>query len=181
MDRRDFIATGALSTAGMIFFPGNLLAKESKELLKTKFPQPLPFKQDGEWKEFELYVDIKIQEPAPGFSFHTLAFNDMVPGPEIRVNYGDKVRVKFKNKSKINHTIHWHGMHVPWRMDGVPMVSQLAVMPENEFIYEFEAKPIGTHFYHCHWGTVLHMQAGMFGSLIVECQHGCNTTEYYGD
>ena len=63
MDRRDFIATGALSTAGMIFFPGNLLAKESKELLKTKFPQPLPFKQDGEWKEFELYVDIKIQEP----------------------------------------------------------------------------------------------------------------------
>tara|TARA_R110002050_G_C8932441_1_gene512078 strand:- start:1283 stop:2539 length:1257 start_codon:yes stop_codon:yes gene_type:complete len=168
MDRREFIATGAISTAGLVFFPGNLLAKESKELLSKKFPQPLPFKQDGEWKEFELYVDVMIQEPAPGFSFHTLAFNDMVPGPEIRVNYGDKVRVKFKNKSRLNHTIHWHGMHVPWRMDGVPMVTQLGVMPDNEFIYEFEAKPIGTHFYHCHWGTVLHMQAGMFGSLIVE-------------
>ena len=60
MDRREFIATGAISTAGLVFFPGNLLAKESKELLSKKFPQPLPFKQDGEWKEFELYVDLTI-------------------------------------------------------------------------------------------------------------------------
>jgi len=57
---------------------------------------------------------------------------------------------------------------VPWRMDGVPFVTQLPVMPKNEFIYEFVAKPEGTHFYHCHWGTLMHMQAGMFGSLIVE-------------
>ncbi|SFZ94804.1 Multicopper oxidase with three cupredoxin domains (includes cell division protein FtsP and spore coat protein CotA) [Flaviramulus basaltis] len=166
MNRRYFLATGAVSTAGMVFFPGNLLAEEAKS--NNKLVQPLPFKMDGEWKEFELYIDIHVHEPAPGFKYHTLAFNDMIPGPEIRVNAGDKVRVKFINKTDLNHTIHWHGMHVPWRMDGVPFVTQLPVMPKNEFIYEFEAQPEGTHFYHCHWGTLMHMQAGMFGSLIVE-------------
>jgi len=53
-------------------------------------------------------------------------------------------------------------------MDGVPFVNQLPVMPDNTFVYEFVAEPGGTHFYHCHWGTVMHMQAGMYGSLIVE-------------
>tara|TARA_R110002072_G_scaffold238038_2_gene395440 strand:+ start:26769 stop:28058 length:1290 start_codon:yes stop_codon:yes gene_type:complete len=168
MKRRDFLATGAVSTAGMLFFPGNLLAKEAKIENKGRLTKPLPFKMNGEWKEFELYIDIHIHEPAPGFKYHTLAFNGTIPGPEIRVNTGDKVRVKFVNKTDLNHTIHWHGMHVPWRMDGVPFVTQLPVMPNNEFIYEFTAKPEGTHFYHCHWGTLMHMQAGMFGSLIVE-------------
>jgi FtsP/CotA-like multicopper oxidase with cupredoxin domain len=168
MNRRNFLATGAVSTAGMLFFPGNLLAESAKVANKQRLTQLLPYKRNGEWKEFELYLDIKVHEPAPGFKFHTLAFNDMIPGPEIRVNYGDKVRVKFKNKTGLNHTIHWHGIYVPWRMDGVPYVSQLPVMPEKEFIYEFEAKPVGTHFYHCHWGTVMHMQAGMFGSIIIE-------------
>jgi FtsP/CotA-like multicopper oxidase with cupredoxin domain len=168
MDRRNFLATGALSTAGVLFFPGKLLAKDTMKNSSSKFPSPIPFKKVGDWKEFELYIDIKIHEPAPGFQYHTLAFNDMIPGPEIRVQYGDKIRVKFKNKTGLNHTIHWHGLHVPWRMDGVPFVTQLPVMPDNEFVYEFEAKPVGTHFYHCHWGTLMHMQAGMYGSIIVE-------------
>ncbi len=168
MDRRDFLGTGAASTAGMLFFPGNLLAESAKEQNKQRLVRPLPYTMDGEWKQFELYIDIHTHEPAPGFKYHTLAFNDMIPGPEIRVNAGDKVRVKFINKTDLNHTVHWHGVYVPWRMDGVPFVTQLPVMPKNEFIYEFVAEPEGTHFYHCHWGTLMHMQAGMFGSLIVE-------------
>jgi FtsP/CotA-like multicopper oxidase with cupredoxin domain len=132
------------------------------------FPVPQVPRLDGDVKEFEIYVDIYQHEIVPGVKFHTLAFNDTVPGPEIRVNVGDKVRVKFKNKTDLNHTIHWHGMHVPWRMDGVPYVTQMPVMPEQEFVYEFEARPYGTHFYHCHWGTPLHIQSGMYGSLIVE-------------
>ncbi len=168
MKRRDFIVTGAASAAGLTLFPGDLFAKKTKQLNLANFPQPLPYAMDGDWKEFELYVDIATHEPAPGMKYHTLAFNGTIPGPEIRVNVGDKVRVRFKNKTELNHTIHWHGLHVPWRMDGVPMVTQLPVMPDNEFVYEFVAEPQGTHFYHCHWGTLLHMQAGMFGTFIIE-------------
>ncbi len=168
MKRRDFMQATTLATAAAAFLPAHLLSKPIMAANAQKFPAPLKPVMDGDVKEFHLYIDIHQQEFVPGFKIHTLAFNNQVPGPEIRVKRGDKVRVIFKNKTELNHTIHRHGMHVPWRMDGVPYVTQMPVMPGQEFVYEFTAEPQGTHFYHCHWGTLLHMQAGMYGSLIVE-------------
>ncbi|NOX86623.1 MAG: multicopper oxidase domain-containing protein [Chlorobi bacterium] len=168
MNRKEFIRYSAAGVAGMVMFPADILAKETKAANENRFPKPLPFTKKGEWKEFEISIRINEQELAPDMKIHTLAFNDTVPGPELRVKQGDKVRVIFKNNSGLNHTIHWHGIHVPWRMDGVPYVTQMPVMSGQEFVYEFVAEPYGTHFYHCHWGTLLHMQSGMFGSLIIE-------------
>ncbi len=167
MKRREFIQTSGLITAGALL-PGTLLGKPFKAANKQKYPYVLEPVMDGDVKEFHLFIDIHQQEIVPGFRIHTLAFNNQVPGPEIRVNKGDMVRVIFKNKTELNHTIHWHGLHVPWRMDGVPYVTQMPVMPGQEFVYEFTAEPEGTHFYHCHWGTLLHMQAGMYGSFIID-------------
>ena len=167
MNRREFLnTTAALSAAALL--PGSLLAESAKRENRRRFPQSLRPTRVGDVKEFNLFIDIYQQEVVPAFRFHTLAFNNQIPGPEIRVNRGDKVRVVFKNNTEVNHTIHWHGLHVPWRMDGVPYVTQMPVMPGQEFVYEFEAEPYGTHFYHCHWGTLLHMQSGMYGSFIVE-------------
>jgi FtsP/CotA-like multicopper oxidase with cupredoxin domain len=167
MNRRNFLMTSAALSATSLL-PLNLLSESAKKENKWRFPTQLAPKIDGDVKEFNLYIDIHQHEIVPGVKVHSLAFNDQIPGPEIRVNKGDNVRVIFKNKTELNHTIHWHGMHVPWRMDGVPYVTQMPVMPGQEFVYEFNAEPYGTHFYHCHWGTVLHMQAGMFGSIIME-------------
>ncbi len=167
MNRRDFLITGAALSAATLL-PGSLFAETTKRKNLKRFPRQLKPEMEGNVKVFRLFVDIHQQELAPGISTHTLAFNNQVPGPEIRVNRGDRVKVYFKNKTELNHTIHWHGMHVPWRMDGVPYITQMPVMPGQEFVYEFNAEPSGTHFYHCHWGTLLHMQSGMFGSLIVE-------------
>lgn len=167
MNRRNFLMTSAALSASTLL-PLNLLSETVKKENKKRFPVQLAPKIDGDVKEFQLYIDIHQHEIVPGVKVHMLAFNDQIPGPELRVNKGDKVRVIFKNKTELNHTIHWHGMHVPWRMDGVPYVTQMPVMPGQEFVYEFTAEPYGTHFYHCHWGTVLHMQAGMFGSFIME-------------
>lgn len=168
MDRREFLSAGSAATAAAVILPASLLAEKVKKTNKKRFAQPLSPKMEGDVKVYELFIDISQQEVTPGFKFHTLAFNDQIPGPEIRVNVGDRVRVKFKNKTELNHTIHWHGLHVPWRMDGVPYVTQMPVMPGKEFVYEFIAEPYGTHFYHCHWGTLLHMQSGMYGSFIIE-------------
>ncbi|NOY39826.1 MAG: multicopper oxidase domain-containing protein [Nitrospirae bacterium] len=167
MNRRDFLITGAALSAATLL-PGSLFAETTKRKNLKRFPRQLKPEIEGNVKVFRLFVDIHQQELAPGLKTHTLAFNNQVPGPEIRVNRGDRVKVYFKNRTELNHTIHWHGMHVPWRMDGVPYITQMPVMPGQEFVYEFTAEPYGTHFYHCHWGTLLHMQAGMFGSLIVE-------------
>ncbi|MCF6238032.1 MAG: multicopper oxidase domain-containing protein [Candidatus Marinimicrobia bacterium] len=168
MDRKEFLKYGAMGVFGMTMLPANLFAQQTKTANKSLFPAALPFSTKGEWKEFEISIGITEQTLAPAMKIHTLAFNDMVPGPEIRVKQGDKVRVIFKNNTDLNHTIHWHGIYVPWRMDGVPYVTQMPVMPGQEFVYEFTAEPYGTHFYHCHWGTLLHMQSGMFGSVIIE-------------
>lgn len=167
MDRREFLTLSA-AVSGLMLAPKVLLAEATKEANTYRFPKPMDPVMKSGVKEYRLYIDIHQQELVPDFRFHTLAFNDQVPGPEIRVKEGERVRVYFKNKTELNHTIHWHGLYVPWRMDGVPYVTQMPVMPGQEFIYEFDAKPAGTHFYHCHWGTLLHLQAGMYGSFVVE-------------
>ncbi len=167
MNRREFLTTtAALTAAGLM--PAPLLSRAARQENNKRFPLPLKPQMNGDTKEFHLFIDIAQQEPVPAYRFHTLAFNNQIPGPEIRVNRGDKVRVVFENRTELNHTIHWHGLHVPWRMDGVPYVNQMPVMPGQKFVYEFVAEPYGTHFYHCHWGTLLHMQSGMFGSFIIE-------------
>jgi FtsP/CotA-like multicopper oxidase with cupredoxin domain len=121
-----------------------------------------------QYREIELDIRIVKHEVVPGYSFHVLAFNGQVPGPEIRVQEGEWVKVYFTNKTELLHTIHWHGVDLQYEHDGVPYVTQAPVMPNTTFEYKFQAIPGGTRFYHCHFGTLLHMQHAMHGALIIE-------------
>lgn len=119
-------------------------------------------------KEFDIELGISVHEIVPGVKIHSFTYNGTYPGPEIRVSEGDWVLVNFKNNSPEFHTIHWHGIMLANEMDGVPNGTQWGVGPDQTFKYLFRAQPAGTHFYHCHNMTNLHVQAGMFGSLIIE-------------
>lgn len=130
-------------------------------------PPGAPENDDG-YINYRISVDIHEQELAPGVKIHTLAFEGDVPGPLLRVPEGAWVKVDFENRTTLNHTIHWHGLDVPYPMDGVPLVTQPPVRPFKSYTYRFRAIPYGTHFYHCHWGAVLHIQSGMYGGFIVE-------------
>ena len=118
--------------------------------------------------EFDIELTITIHEILPGVKMHAFTYNGTYPGPEIRVPEGDWVLVNFTNRTSELHTIHWHGMMLANEMDGVPNGTQWGVGPGQTFKYLFRAQPAGTHFYHCHNMTNLHVQAGMFGALIVE-------------
>ena len=120
------------------------------------------------FKEVDLDVRIVQHELAPGYSFHALAFNGLVPGPELRFKEGEWVNVMFTNRTDLLHTIHWHGVDLQYENDGVPYATQNPVMPGMTFQYRFQAIPAGTRFYHCHFGTLLHMQHAMHGALIIE-------------
>ncbi len=135
----------------------------------------------GKTVEFDLYVHtMRAHSPYPGVSMEMWAFSldpdpatATVPGPELRVTEGDLVRVRLVpiSPADFNHTVHWHGQHVPWDMDGVPFVSQVPVGPGDPvFTYEFIAKPAGTYWYHCHVDAQHHIDMGMYGALIVEPQ-----------
>jgi FtsP/CotA-like multicopper oxidase with cupredoxin domain len=121
-----------------------------------------------QYREVELDIRIVKHEIVPGYAFHVLAFNGRAPGPELRFKEGEWVKVYFTNKTELLHTIHWHGVDLQYENDGVPYVNQDPVMPNATFVYRFQALPAGTRFYHCHFGTPLHMQHAMHGALIIE-------------
>jgi FtsP/CotA-like multicopper oxidase with cupredoxin domain len=107
-------------------------------------------------------------ELAPGKVIKAWTYNGAVPGEAIRVREGDQVRVILKNDLPEPTTIHWHGIDVPTTMDGVPDISQPAVQPGETFIYEFEARPAGTRWYHTHFNSAQQQDLGLSAPFIIE-------------
>lgn len=133
--------------------------------------EPPPADDAAYDRELDLDVRIARHEIVPGYEFHALAFDGQVPGPEIRLKEGEWVKVNFTNRTELMHTVHWHGVDLQYEHDGVPYVTQQPVMPGATFEYRFQAIPAGTRWYHCHFGTKLHMNHAMHGALIIEPEH----------
>ncbi len=124
--------------------------------------------ETGLVREYTLTADEVSWELRPGFTTEAFAYNGQVPGPEIRVKRGDRVKVTLINKLDEPTTIHWHGVRVPSGMDGVPGVSQEPVPSGGTFVYEFVAPDAGTFFYHSHVNTDEQVDRGLYGPFIVE-------------
>ena len=118
-------------------------------------------------KVFELTADEIEWEVAPGDTKAAYAYNGMVPGPTLRAELGDRVRIVLNNELEEPTTIHFHGMTVPADMDGVPVISQDAVMPGESFAYEFVIRNTGSNMYHSHFNAQQQVPMGLLGALIV--------------
>lgn len=140
----------------------------------------------GNVKEFDLYLHPMRHELYPGavmqmwgFSLDPDPSTAMMPGPTLRVTEGDQVIVNFQSTvAGFNHTLHWHGQHVPWEQDGVPFLTQSPIEPGEVFTYAFIAKPAGTYWYHCHVDAPHHIDMGMYGVLIVDPQDPADDPHY---
>jgi len=122
-------------------------------------------------RKFEMTIEEKVVEVAPGFKAKVWAFNGQVPGPLIHVQEGDNLEVTVHNLTAMNHTIHWHGVYQTnsWRNDGVPNVTQEAIEPGESFTYKFVADKPGSLWYHCHVNVPEHVGLrGMWGPLVVD-------------
>ena len=104
--------------------------------------------------------------PVDGKLGHAIAINGTVPGPLIRLREGQTVRISVTNALDEETSIHWHGLLVPFQMDGVPGVSFPGIPPKATFVYEFPVKQSGTYWYHSHSG--LQEQEGHYGPIIIE-------------
>ena len=99
-----------------------------------------------------------------------------IPGPTLNYFEGDSVELKLRNMSQgASHTIHLHGLDVNQQNDGVPHLS-FEVGHNETMSYFFKAPHPGTYLYHCHVTSALHVQAGMYGLLIVKPNTGINET-----
>jgi FtsP/CotA-like multicopper oxidase with cupredoxin domain len=111
-------------------------------------------------------------------SVNALTFNGSVPGSQIRVKQGEKVKINLKNELSEPVSIHWHGITVPNNMDGIPGVTQNAVQPGESFTYEFTPEDPGTYMYHTHQNAVEQMDKGLYGSFIVESKEKAYDRDY---
>lgn len=160
-------ATGALSAdemdkmheAGVKAFPAKTAGLGG---------QPLEFRREGDFKVFDITCKKVQWEIEPGKFSEAWTYNGTLPGPEIRVTEGDKVRIVVKNELSESTAVHWHGLIVPNAMDGVPFITQPPIKPGTNFTYEFVAKPVGTHMYHSHHNSAHQVGMGLLGAFIVE-------------
>ncbi len=126
----------------------------------------LPWRMNGNVKEFHLVAEPVIREIAPGMKAHLWGYNGQSPGPTIEVVEGDRVRIFVTNRLPEHTTIHWHGQRVPNGMDGVGGLTQPQIPVGKTFVYEFEARRNGTFMYHPHADEMVQMAMGMMGLWI---------------
>jgi FtsP/CotA-like multicopper oxidase with cupredoxin domain len=152
VNRRTFLKTtlGALLAAGFSGFSASDIFPESARPIR----------------EFKFSASQARVNLGLGPDFTAWTYNGRIPGPEIRVREGEIIRVVLKNYLPEGTTIHWHGVPVPNAMDGVPGVTQEAVIPGESFVYEFEARPSGSYIYHSH--SHYQLDQGLYGALIIE-------------
>ena len=106
--------------------------------------------------------------PEPHGETPAWCYNGTVPGPEIRVRQGERLRIPVENGLAEETTVHWHGLRVPNAMDGVPHLNQPPIAPGESFVYEFDAVDAGTFWYHPHQRSFEQVGRGLYGPLIIE-------------
>ncbi len=187
--RRKFLGYSALALAGATVVSGRGQAASIPEAATTESSamapplipnsgpdyQPvvtlngwtLPWRMNGDWKEFHLVAEPVVREIAPGMKGHLWGYNGQSPGPTIECVEGDKLRIFVTNKLPEHTTVHWHGLIVPNGMDGVGGLTQPHIKPGKTFVYEFVAVRSGTFMYHPHADEMVQMAMGMMGSFVI--------------
>jgi hypothetical protein len=131
---------------------------------------PLTPTLEGGVKVFNLTVD-EISQPIDEMRppVAALGYNGQWPGPTIRVNQGDRVRVIFKNNLHETTGVHFHGVEFDdFFQDGVPFVTQVPIVPGESYAYEFTANNAGSLMYHSHHNATDQVGRGLLGAFIVD-------------
>ncbi|HMS85601.1 MAG TPA: copper resistance system multicopper oxidase [Nitrospira sp.] len=114
-------------------------------------------------------IDLTISQrsfPLGGHAGIATTINGTIPGPLIRLQEGQDVTIRVTNQLVEDSSIHWHGILLPWHMDGVPGVSFRGIQPGETYSYRFPVKQSGTYWYHSHSGG--QELQGMYGAMIID-------------
>ena len=162
LDRRAAAdAMDAMHEKGIKAFPAKTAGKGNQLLAPTVV---------NGVKIFELTARESKWEVAPGQMVTAMAYNGQVPGPQIRVREGDRVRLVLRNELDQSTAIHFHGVELPNDQDGVPYITQKPVKPGETYTYEFTAPEgnSGSHMYHSHHNSTTQVGLGLLGAFIIE-------------
>jgi FtsP/CotA-like multicopper oxidase with cupredoxin domain len=117
--------------------------------------------------------DLYVRDTLVNFTGKTrraIAVNGQIPMPTLTFTEGDTAEIHLHNELDEETSLHWHGLFLPNKEDGVPYVTQMPVKPHTTHVYRFAVKQHGTHWYHSH--SELQEQIGMYGSMILNKKPG---------
>jgi len=112
--------------------------------------------------------DLHVKDTLVNFTGKTkraIAVNGQIPMPTLTFTQGDTAEIHVYNELKEATSLHWHGLILPNKEDGVPYLTQMPIEPNTTHVYRFPIVQNGTHWYHSHSG--LQEQIGMYGSMIL--------------
>jgi FtsP/CotA-like multicopper oxidase with cupredoxin domain len=166
--------------------PHQLAAKGQLERLTTSalrglapLRPPRAIAATGRMKTFTLSLATATVEPLTGHLVPVRAVNGISPGPVLRFTEGDEVEITVVNRLAMAASIHWHGIPVPFLMDGAAMISQQPIAPDQSFVYRFTAPQAGTYMYHSHYND-LELQS-VSGMIVIDPQQPGREPRYASD
>jgi len=119
--------------------------------------------------EFDLTIAASVAN-ITGNPRPATTINGSLPAPTLHWREGDTVTIRVTNRLHESTSIHWHGMILPYQMDGVPGISFNGIAPGETFTYQFKVQQAGTYWYHSHTG--FQEQTGLYGAIIIEPKGG---------
>src|SRR3989338_6060190 len=157
------------------FFGAKVMAAGLAEHIEREM-----FLADGLSKEeYQDVVEIKnkgtfqltafpISREIAGRKIRMYSYNGQVPGPLIKVKQGSMIYINFTNNIDMETTVHWHGIRLDNKFDGVPHQTQEPIMPGESFLYELKFPDEGIYWYHPHIREDKQQELGLYGNIIVE-------------
>ena len=159
LNRRNFIAVAAAGGGSVAF---SSLFPAWAQPVSSGMIAPMPVVSGSDITLRIARQTVRID----GKLSRAIGINGTVPGPLIRLKQGQTARLRVVNDLDVDSSIHWHGLLLPFQMDGVPGVSFPGIKPRSTFVYEFPVIQSGTYWYHSHSG--LQEQLGHYGPIVID-------------
>jgi CopA family copper-resistance protein len=119
----------------------------------------------GRRVEYDLYVADRMVS-FTGKMRHAIGINGQIPAPTLTFTEGDTAVIRVHNQMQMETSIHWHGILLPNREDGVPYLTTAPVEPGQTYTFTFPLIQSGTYWYHSH--TMLQEQSGLYGAIVIQ-------------
>ncbi|HXV65422.1 MAG TPA: multicopper oxidase domain-containing protein, partial [Vicinamibacteria bacterium] len=134
------------------------------ETIESASPREMISLGDGD--TFEL-VASKVKRTIHGHDYVMYGFNGQYPGPLLEVEQNATITILFRNRIELPTSVHWHGVRLDNRFDGVPGVTQDPVLPGESFEYRVFFKDAGIYWYHPHHREDIQQDLGLYGNMLV--------------
>ena len=144
-----------------VFTPGT--GVKSSSIIAATPSAPLTVKS-GERIALEARM---VEKELNGTRLTMYGFNGQIPGPSLRVDQNSTIYVDFKNSIDLDTTVHWHGLRLANRFDGVPKITQAPIPPGGTFTYMLDFPDAGIYWYHPHVREDIQQDSGLYGTILV--------------